>query len=92
MRKTYLAVIASGLVIALVMGGSRLRAHAGSSGIPLSQLAGSFAGEGSSNYGVCFNRDFTAVKSCSETPPAQIVPFVDNFTSQGTSVMSLNKV
>jgi len=87
-KKTYFAVIAGGLAIAVVvMGGSRLRAQVGStglSGIPLSSLAGSFAGEGNSNYGVCFNRNFTAVQSCSRTPAAQIVPFVDNATSQGT--------
>jgi hypothetical protein len=87
-KKTYFAVIAGGLAIAaVVMGGSRLRAQVGStgsSGIPLSSLAGSFAGEGNSNYGVCFNKNFTAVQSCSKTPLAQIVPFVDNATSQGT--------
>jgi hypothetical protein len=87
-KKTYIAVIVGGLAIAVVvMGGSRLRAQVestGSSGIPLSSLAGSFAGEGNSNYGVCFNKNFTAVQSCSKTPEAQILPFVDNATSQGT--------
>jgi hypothetical protein len=84
-KKTYLAVIASGLVIALVMGGSRLRARAGSSGIPLSDLAGSFAGEAAANYAVCFNSSFSAAQSCSTTPQTQIVPFVDNGTFQVTS-------
>jgi hypothetical protein len=87
-RKTYFAAIVGGLAIAaVVMGGSRLRAQvgaSGSSGIPLSSLAGSFAGEGASNFGVCFNKNFTAVQSCSKTPSAQIIPFVDNATSQGT--------
>jgi len=87
-KKTYFAVIAGGLAIAVVvMGGSRLRAQVGStgsSGIPLSSLAGNFAGEGSNNYGICFNSNFTAVQSCSRTPVAQIVPFVDSATSQGT--------
>jgi len=87
-KKTYFAVIAGGLAIAVVvMGGSRLRAQVGStgsSGIPLSSLAGNFAGEGSNNYGICFNSNFTAVQSCSRTPLAQIVPFVDNATNQGT--------
>jgi hypothetical protein len=75
-------------IAAVAMGGSRLRAQvgsSGSSGIPLSQLAGSFAGGGTSNYSVCFNKNFTAVQSCSKTPLAQIVPFVNNSTSQGTS-------
>jgi len=49
------------------------------------QLAGSFAGESAANYGVCFNANFTAVQSCSTTPLAQVVPFVDNATSQGTT-------
>ena len=88
MKKTYSAVIAGGLAIAAVItGGSRLRAQVGSigsSGIPLSSLAGNFAGEASSNYGVCFNKNFTAVQSCSGTPVAQIVPFVDNATSRST--------
>jgi hypothetical protein len=84
-KKTYLAVIASGLVVTLVMGGSRLRARAGSSGIPLSDLAGSFAGESAANYAVCFNSSFSAVQSCSTTPQTQIVPFVDNATFHFTS-------
>jgi hypothetical protein len=87
-KKTYFAVIAGGLAIAaMVIGGSQLRAQVGStgsSGIPLSSLAGSFAGEGNGNYGICFNKSFTAVQSCSITPTAQIIPFVDNATSQGT--------
>ena len=57
MKKTYFAVIVGGLVIAaVVMGGSRLRAQVGSTGssrIPLSSLAGSFAGEGNSR---CLSR------------------------------------
>jgi hypothetical protein len=88
-KKTYFAVIAGGLAIAaVVLGDSRLRAQVGStgsSGIPLSSLAGSFAGEGGNNYGVCFNKNLMAVQSCSKTPMAQIVPFVDNYTSQGTA-------
>jgi len=75
-------------IAAVVMSGGRLRAQVGSngsSGIPLSQLAGSFAGGGNSNYGVCFNKNFTALQSCSKTPLAQIVAFVESSTSQGTS-------
>ena len=88
MKKAYFAVIAGGLAIsAVVMGGSRLRAQVGSTGssrIPLSSLAGSFAGEGNSKVGICFNMDFTAVQSCSRTPQAQIVPFVEHSKSHGT--------
>lgn len=88
MRKTYFAVIAGGLAIAaVVMGGSQLRAQVGSTGssrIPLSSLAGSFAGEGNSNLGICFNENFTAVQSCSRTLQAQIVPFVEHSKSHGT--------
>jgi len=87
-KKAYFAVIAGGLAIsAVVMGGSRLRAQVGSTGssrIPLSSLAGSFAGEGNSKVGICFNMDFTAVQSCSRTPQAQIVPFVEHSKSHGT--------
>ena len=88
MKKTYFAVIVGGLVIAaVVMGGSRLRAQVGSTGssrIPLSSLAGSFAGEGNSNFRICFNEDFTAVQSCSRTPQAQIVQYVEHSKSHGT--------
>jgi hypothetical protein len=87
-KKTYFAVIAGGLAIAMmVMGGSRLRAQVGSTGsstIPLSSLAWSFAGEGNSNLGICFNENFTAVQSCSRTLQAQIVPFVEHSKSHGT--------
>jgi hypothetical protein len=48
-------------------------------------LAGSFAGESEAHYGVCFNSNFSAVQPCSTTPLAQIAPFVDNATTQGTS-------
>ena len=88
MKKTYFAVIVGGLVIAaVVMGGSRLRAQVGSTGgsrIPLSSLAGSFAGEGNSNFRICFNEDFTAVQSCSRIPQAQIVQYVEHSKSHGT--------
>jgi hypothetical protein len=88
MKKIYFVIIAGGLAIAMVvMGGSRLRAQVGSSGssrIPLSSLAGSFAGEGNSNLGICFNENFTAVQSCSRTLQAQIVPFVEHSKSHGT--------
>jgi hypothetical protein len=88
MKKTYFVVIAGGLTIAIVvMGGSRLQVQAestGSSRIPLSSLAGSFAGEGNSKVGICFNQDFTAVQSCSRTLPSQIVPFVEKSTNYGT--------
>jgi hypothetical protein len=87
-RKTYFAGIAGGLAIAaVVMGGSQLRAQVGSTGssrIPLSSLAGSFAGEGNSKVGICFNEDFTAVQSCSRTLQSQIVPFVEHSKSHGT--------
>jgi hypothetical protein len=87
-KKTYFAAIAGGLAIAvMVMGGSRLRAQVGSTGssrIPLSSLAGSFAGKGNSKVSICFNENFTAVQSCSRTPQAQIVPFVENSESHGT--------
>ena len=83
-----LAVIAGGLAIAaVVMGGSRLRAQVGSTGgsrIPLSSLAGSFAGEGNSKVNICFNENFTAVQSCSRTLRAQIVPYVEHAKSHGT--------
>jgi hypothetical protein len=87
-KKTYFTIIARGLAIAIVvMGGSRLRAHAGStegSRIPLSSLAGSFAGEGNSKVNICFNENFTAVQSCSRTLPAQIVSYVEHAKSHGT--------
>jgi hypothetical protein len=87
-KKTYFAVIEGGLAIAMViMGGSRLQAQVlstGSSRIPLASLAGSFAGKGNSKVGICFNENFTAVQSCSRTPQAQIVPFVENSKSHGT--------
>src|SRR5215469_8287470 len=71
------------------MGGvSRLRAQVGSSGsprIPLSSLAGSFAGEGNSKVGVCFNENFTAVQSCSRTPQSQIVQYVEHSKNHGTT-------
>jgi hypothetical protein len=87
-KKINFAVIASLLAIAAVIGGSRLRAHAGAaatSGIPLSQLAGSFAVQSASNYGICFNKNFTAVQSCSITPTAQVVSWLDSGTSQQTT-------
>jgi hypothetical protein len=87
-RKTYFAIIAGSLAIAMVvMGGSRLRAQVGSTGssrIPLSSLAGSFAGEGNSKVNICFNENFTAVQSCSRTLQAQIVPYVEHAKSHGT--------
>jgi hypothetical protein len=87
-KKTYFAVIEGGLAIAMViMGGSRLQAQVlstGSSRIPLASLAGSFAGKGNSKVGICFNENLTAVQSCSRTPQAQIVPFVENSKSHGT--------
>jgi hypothetical protein len=87
-RKTYFAMIAGSLAIAMVvMGGSRLRAQVGSTGssrIPLSSLAGSFAGEGNSKVNICFNENFTAVQSCSRTLQAQIVPYVEHAKSHGT--------
>jgi len=88
MKKINFAVIASVLVIAAVIGGSRLRAHAGSaatSGIPLSQLAGSFAGQTATNYALCLNAALTAPQSCSKTPSTQVIPWVDNATTQGTT-------
>jgi hypothetical protein len=88
-KKTYFVVIAGGLAIAMmVMGGRRLRAQVGSTGssrIPLSSLAGSFAGEGNSKFGICFNQDFTAVQSCSRTPQSQIVPYVEHSKSHSTA-------
>jgi len=87
MKKINFAVIASVLAIAAVMGGSRLRAHAGSaatSGIPLSQLAGSFAGLATANYGLCLNATLTAPQSCSKTPSTQVIAWVENATTQGT--------
>jgi len=87
-KKTYFTIIAGGLAIAIVvMGGSRLRAQVGSTGgsrIPLSSLAGSFAGEGNSKVNICFNQDFTAVQSCSRTLQAQIVSYVEHAKSHGT--------
>ena len=87
MKKINFAVIASVLVIAAVIGGSRLRAHAGSaatSGIPLSQLAGSVAGLTTANYALCLNAALTAPQSCSKTPSTQVIAWVDNATAQGT--------
>jgi hypothetical protein len=84
-KKIYFAVIASVLAIAVVIGVSRLRAHAGATpGILLSQLAGSFAGQGASNYALCFNKTFTAVQACSITPGSQVVPWLLNSTNQVT--------
>jgi hypothetical protein len=87
-RKTYFAIIAGSLAIAMVVrGGSRLRAQVGSTGssrIPLSSLAGNFAGEGNSKVNICFNENFTAVQSCSRTLQAQIVPYVEHVKSHGT--------
>src|SRR5215831_5509701 len=76
-KKIYFAVILSVLAIAVVIGGSRLRAHATVSlGIPLTQLAGNFAGQSAANYGRCFNKSMSALQSCSITPPSQVVPWV----------------
>jgi len=87
-KKTYSAVITGGLALAmLVTAGGRLRAQVGSTGgsrIPLSSLAGSFAGEGNSKVNICFNQDFTAVQSCSRTLQAQIVSYVEHAKSHGT--------
>jgi hypothetical protein len=87
-KKIYLAVIAGSLAVAMVlMGGNRLRAEVGSTGsprIPLSSLAGSFAGEGNSNLGICLNENFAAAQSCSRTPQSQIVRYVEHSKSHGT--------
>jgi len=81
-KKTYFAIISGGLAVAVVvMGGSRLLAQVGRTGssrIPLSSLAGSFAGESNSNFRICFNQDFTAAQSCSRTPQSQIVQYVEH--------------
>jgi hypothetical protein len=84
MKKIYFAVMASVLAIDVVMGGSRLRAYAGSTWIPLSQLAGGWAGEVVGNYSFCLNKTYTAAQSCSITPPAQVLPLVANSTFQRT--------
>src|SRR5690242_19879865 len=71
----------------MVMDVSRLRAQVGSTGsprIPLSSLAGSFAGEGNSKVGICFNENVTAVQSCSRIPQSQIVQYVEHSKSHGT--------
>jgi hypothetical protein len=84
-KKINFAVIASVLAIAAMIGGSRLRAHAGAaatSGISLP--AGSFAGQDSANFGLCFNKTFTAVQACSTTPSSQVVPFINNHAGQYT--------
>jgi hypothetical protein len=87
-KKRYFAVIAGGTVIAAaVMSSSRLQAQVGSTGsstISLSSLAGSFAGEGNSKVGICFNENFMTVQSCSRTPQSQIVRFVEHSKSHGT--------
>ena len=86
MKKIYFAVILSVLAIAVVTGGSRLRAHATvSSAILLSQLAGSFAGQTAANYGRCFNKSMSALQSCSKTPASQVVPWLSNSTIRFTS-------
>ena len=88
MKKTYCAVIAGGLAITIVVtGGSRLRAQVvsiGSPRIPLSSLAGRFAGEGNSHVSICLNENFAAVQSCSRTPQSQIVQYVEHSKSHGT--------
>jgi hypothetical protein len=87
-KKTYFAVIAGGFAIsAVIMGGGGLQAQVGSTGssrVPLSSLAGSFAGKGNSKVSICFNENFMTVQSCSRTPQSQIVPFVEHSTSHGT--------
>jgi len=86
-KTSYFAVIGGGLVIAaVVMGGSQLWAQVGSTEsprFPLSSLAGSFAGQGNSKVGVCFNDNFSAVQSCSRTPSSQIVQYVEHSKNHG---------
>lgn len=85
MKKIYFAVILSVLAISFVIGGSRLRAHATiSSAIPLSNLAGSFAGQSAANYGRCYNKSVTKLQSCSITPASQVIPWVSNSTFRFT--------
>jgi hypothetical protein len=86
-KKKYVVVVASILVIGFVIGGSRLRAQAhlmGSPGIPLYQLAGSFAGQGFANFGLCLNDDFS-LENCSSSATTQITAFIQDFTDQGTA-------
>jgi hypothetical protein len=87
MKKIYFVIISSVLAIAVVIGASRLRAHAQAitSSISLSQLAGSFAGETDANYGRCYNSTFTTLQACSKTPASQVVPWISNSTIQYTS-------
>ena len=48
-------------------------------------MAGSFAGLATANYGLCLNATLTAPQSCSKTPSTQVIPWVDNATTQGTT-------
>src|SRR5271163_2445287 len=43
-------------------------AQAGFYGLPLSALAGAWAGQGSGTFAVCFNSDFSATEDCSTAP------------------------
>lgn len=87
MRKVYIASMASVLTLAVVFGLRVGQAEAGS-GLPLSKLAGNYAGEGSGTFGLCLNSTFSAVEACSTAPHA--VFFSQTFVFQGTSDSSGN--
>jgi hypothetical protein len=87
-KKIYFAMILTVLAFLVVIGGTRLRAHAQSTtpSIPLAGLAGSFAGQIATNYGRCYNSTFTTLVACSSTTPAlQVVPWISNSTIRFTS-------
>jgi hypothetical protein len=85
-KKRYLVVSASALAVAVLIGGSRLRAQADikSQGNPLKNLARGFAGEFAATTSLCLNDTFTDVQDCSITPATQVVPFHNDATTQDT--------
>jgi hypothetical protein len=56
-------------IIAAILAAATLltsgRAYAGSYVLPLSGLAGNWAGQGTAAFAVCLNSDFSAVEDCS---------------------------
>jgi len=73
-------------VLAVMFVAAALRGEARGGGIPLSSLAGSFAGQGAASFGLCFNADLSSQVACStlSSNATSIVTFVEHFTSQVT--------
>ncbi|HTT76153.1 MAG TPA: hypothetical protein VMF50_09280 [Candidatus Binataceae bacterium] len=86
MKKPHIACVASVLTVIVVL--ASLTPAQALPGLPLSALAGNWAGEGSSTFEVCFNSDFSAVEDCSTAPESAF--YNETFVYQGTSDKSGN--